>query len=436
MPRLLFALLLLLPAFQDAESYKDLVRKLDAAGVDEREKAMEDLVAAGEAALPALKEGLAAESPEVRSRCDEAIRRIAHEAKVRGIYKEPKPLALKFEDAPLMEILAELTAQSGKAIETSAVPKEARGSLVAASCTLMEALDRLCAAQPKLSWDFNEKGAVKMLAEKHADRPAAYSGAFRVAINSVDVTRTTNFKESTIAASLLFGATWDPSLSPMKRTRFAFTKVVDDQGREVQLESLAAQMFGGAAMPAGMVIRIAGMGGDEAREPRYGLKGLQPDAKTLKSVQGTATFSFPLDAVPVTFSEIVPGDKQVVGDFTIRIDKVQPSRNVVDFLVIRTKGEGADIAEEVERRLDASTVIAVDKDGAEHKAESLAPPNERMGMVIMGGPGGGGEVEKTWKLRATFPTLGKKDIQSMRLKFVDKTWEKAIPFEIKDVRLP
>ena len=59
MIRFLFALVLLVPLFQDEAQVKDLVRRLDDAELEIREKAAAELLRCGPKAVAALKEALA-----------------------------------------------------------------------------------------------------------------------------------------------------------------------------------------------------------------------------------------------------------------------------------------------------------------------------------------------------------------------------------------
>ena len=57
------------------------------------------------------------------------------------------------------------------------------------------------------------------------------------------------------------------------------------------------------------------------------------------------------------------------------------------------------------------------------------------GVVVMGGGLAGEQVRKL-DFQATFPNLAGKDIKQLRFKFSDSLYEKSVPFEIKDIKLP
>ncbi|MBI4564779.1 MAG: hypothetical protein HY716_08835, partial [Planctomycetes bacterium] len=95
----LLALGLLLP--QDEAQIRTWIKQLDDAGIEAREQALRELIKAGAAAEPLLREAQQSESPEVRMRVAEALEAIALARKAKEVYREPAPLTLSHENAPI-----------------------------------------------------------------------------------------------------------------------------------------------------------------------------------------------------------------------------------------------------------------------------------------------------------------------------------------------
>ncbi|MBI4563751.1 MAG: HEAT repeat domain-containing protein, partial [Planctomycetes bacterium] len=147
----LLALGLLLP--QDEAQIRTWIKQLDDAGIEVREQALRELIKAGATAEPLLREAQQSESPEVRMRAAEALGAIALARKAKEVYREPAPLTLSHENAPISAILEDLAARSGLRIDASAVKLEGEtASLKLESGTAMQALDLLCAGRSNLSW--------------------------------------------------------------------------------------------------------------------------------------------------------------------------------------------------------------------------------------------------------------------------------------------
>ena len=183
---------------------------------------------------------------------------------------------------------------------------------------------------------------------------------------------------------------------------------------------------------------MAGFGDepDLAGPQVFTVKGLAPEAKAIASLKGTARLSFPLARTEVKFEDPQGGAKTSVGDITILLERVMSDKIKLEFS--KPKGDVAGLKEEILGRLDAASVIVVDESGKEHAGEILPAPardGAGGGIVIMGG-GMGGEAVRKLKFQATFPNLSGKDIKQFRFRFSDAVFEKSVPFELKDVKLP
>src|SRR5258706_2543284 len=146
--RALLILVLALPFAQDG-AVRELIRQLEDDNVEARDRAQKQLAAAGEDALPALRDvaEAASSSGELKLRAAAAIREIELGAKIAKVYKEPKKLTLKASDTMLREILDEIARQTGVTIDATAVDGAAKVTFDVKEASLMEVLDLLCRGQ-------------------------------------------------------------------------------------------------------------------------------------------------------------------------------------------------------------------------------------------------------------------------------------------------
>ncbi|MBI4565023.1 MAG: hypothetical protein HY716_10065, partial [Planctomycetes bacterium] len=332
-----------------------------------------------------------------------------------------------------------LAARSGLRIDASAVKLEGEtASLKLESGTAMQALDLLCAGRSNLSWVWKEGGAVKLTSTPHVTYPSAYSGPFKVYVSSMDAVRRTDFKETTIALSLGISTLHESHLKPMKGVKFEFGKGVDDTGSELSVETFGAGQAGQAAMLARMAAGMFGGGVVPNQGAQvFSVKGLASGAKSITSLSGTVTFYFPLDYKEISFESPSRGDTRDSGEFTFRIEKVE--KDGITFSVSTKKKNAAPM--DMERLLDSDSATAMDDEGTTHKADMLSPAGaNQAGQIIarFGGGGGGFGVRPSPGMiyRATFSSVKGKDIQTFAFRFIDRTFDKAVPFELRDVKLP
>src|SRR5262249_42983019 len=97
---------------EPAPSVEQLIAQLSSKDFQVRDKASKDLPALGKEALPAMQKARANSDPEVRRRLDEIIPPLE-----RAIALAPKLVTLHMTNKPVMEVMAELSKQSGYKIQ-------------------------------------------------------------------------------------------------------------------------------------------------------------------------------------------------------------------------------------------------------------------------------------------------------------------------------
>jgi hypothetical protein len=201
------------------------------------------------------------------------------------------------------------------------------------------------------------------------------------------------------------------------------------------VEIVAASMMD--MMPvAGGGIWMGGFGEepDTTGPQTFSLKGLAPEAKSLAILKGTAKVSFPLARVGVAFEDPQSRASQTVGDLSIRLKSVSTKKNQIAVMFGKTKGDTSGLKDEIGARLDAESVRAIDEEGKEHVGEMLPAQRDQAAGMMIGGPGA--EQTKTATFQANFPTLEGKEFKRFTFKIADSLFEKNVPFEIKDIKLP
>jgi len=450
MRRFLIALALaaLPAAAQDDARIKELILKLDDDGFEAREQAEKELVAIGEPALPLLRK--AAEEAEkrkdggeVKVRTLSALRAIEFAAKARQVYVEPKKVTLKLAETELGRVLDEIAKQTGVKFDASSVDGRAIVSVDAKDAPLFKVLDDLCRGQDERTYEFREEG-VKFQKEPHRPYPTAYEGPFRIRIVRLKQERSTDFKARTAQIQLSLEADWQKHLSPSKRYEIEVRKAVDDKGGTLEVrkgedwdDPNGVMVAGGAriVMMKRAVMMAGGAGGALETVQPFTLKGLTSGA-TRVTLQGVAKFTFPLDKTDVKFEKPGASETREAGDYSIALKNLASGR-LWTLTFARAKGKGdAGSVEDIDGRLDKESMVAVDEDGAEHKATLI--PTTASGIQIMVGPGGVVQPEGTplATYQVMFPALRNKPIKELRFKFVGQAFVKQVPFAFEGLELP
>jgi hypothetical protein len=92
--------------------------------------------------------------------------------------------------------------------------------------------------------------------------------------------------------------------------------------------------------------------------------------------------------------------------------------------------------DDLAQRIDAGSVAVIDEEGGEDSAESFIPSGENGAAVIVLNGVLQNEGAESVTYQATFQGLRGKEVREFRFRFTDRTFEKAVPFEIRDLELP
>jgi hypothetical protein len=442
MIRTLLVLLLAAPA-QDDAGVRALAQKLEDDAFDVREQAQADLVKLGEPALPALRRMLSEskDRAELRLRLEAAVREIETAAKARSVCPEPRLTRFKADGLPLARILEEIGRQAEVRIDASAVDVAAAASLDLQGVPLMQALDGLCRGREDRRWEFVDDDKVRLLKEPTPGWPASYAGAFRTRITSMRHARSTDFKAKTSSVRLVIEADCEKRVKPSRGVEIEVAQARDDKGSMLEIRKGDDDDDGllvgkGAIRMArgGMRVWAAGGNLDVPAGETLTLKGVDP-AATSVSLQGTATFRFPLDRSDIRFAPPASGESRDASDLKLRLDAQGNGRWKLSISKAKPDTGTPGLAEDVQQRLDLESLVGLDEEGGEHKG-TFMPSGDTMAARIVVVNGVVQQSVDAVSYALQFPSLRGKTAKEIRFKFADRVLEKKIPFSFDSVPLP
>jgi hypothetical protein len=125
-----------------------------------RKKAEAELIKIGPRALPLLRKEQTRAEGDFKTKLEGLIRTM--NLADRRMRTQGKTMIVKVvaKDQPLADVASALQASTGVPIELQDAAIEAKVTLDAASSSLWEALDKLCKAHGRLTWDVSDKGIV------------------------------------------------------------------------------------------------------------------------------------------------------------------------------------------------------------------------------------------------------------------------------------
>ncbi|RPH48258.1 MAG: hypothetical protein EHM91_04565 [Planctomycetota bacterium] len=410
---------------QDAP-VRDLIQNLEDDRADAREKAQKDLVALGDAAVPALREILEStrSSGELKLRAAAVLKEIDLSAKAAKVYREFKRLSITATDRTLREVLDEVARRAEVKIDPATVDGAAKVSIDAKDDTLFEVLDQLCRDQAERTWEALEDGSIRMSRDRHVNALAVYGGPFRVRIQSMNTQRNNDFKARTVVMTVSIQADWDKRLKPSKIVEIDLTRAVDDQGTALDIKTFDGNMvFRGGP---GVQLRVGvGMAMDALDNTRsFMFSNVNPAAAAIE-LEGTARYTFPLDQREIKFEKPGATETRDVGDTTIRLNRTGNPENWTLSFHRAPSAAATGWGRTIAQRFDPDSFVVVDQDGTEFPGVLRSQNRGRQVSEEMG----------VWFQGFVQRTPGK-TIKEVRFRFVDQTLVKSVPFKFTAVPLP
>lgn len=416
--------LLLLGLFAQDPGLRELIQRLEDDRAESREKAQKEIVALGEAAIPALKEIVDGNRPgELKLRAAAVLREIELSVKAAKVFREPRRVTLKANDRALREVLEEVARQAEVKIEAGGIDVTSQVTLDVADAPLFEVLDQICRDQSERTWESQEDGSIRFSRDRNLTCPAAYAGPFRVRVQSLNTQRNNDFKARTVVLTVVLSADWDRRYKPSKAVELEIAKMADDQGSSLEVTPVDGN-FNFRAVPGAQLRIGVGILQDAGESGRvFVVRGLHPAATTI-SLEGTARFSFPLDQREIKFEKPTVSESRELGDTTIRLTRVgMPENWSLSFHKAPTSTTPG-WARTIAQRFDPDSFVIVDQDGGEFPATMRS---QNRGRIVA--------EESVWYQAFVQRNAGKA-LKEVRFRFVDQTLVKSMPFKFTGLALP
>jgi hypothetical protein len=388
----------------------EAVRRLRDDSIDVRDRAAEELVDFGKAALPALQGLRSAPDPELRGRVLGILRSIEQQETLRKHYRKGPRIALSLDQVPLSTALGEMARQAGDSWKYAPEETGEAISLHLKDASVFEALEAICRASPSLTYTF-EEDALAFARKKRPSYPAVRSGEFQVWLDGFGFQQEYDFT-GTPHHSFWLGVNvaWERGIAPVGLTQ-RILEVHDEKGNSL-LAGDRPQAF----------VRNEGLKGRTQRNSFFhplppGTEG----AQSLSLVKGQVVLVFPKAYEEVTLPLDAVSPSARLGDATVTLRNLRQIRTTWSFELIHTlSATPADMAQE---RISSVQVVLVDDLGAEHPATAAHRGTAYGGQTI------------TLMQNATATLPAGRSAPRARLRLLKETWEKKIPFEFSDLRL-
>ncbi len=400
----------LLGGAQEPSRLRDLVDRLKEDSIEAREKAAEEIVELGRAAVAYLEPLRRSEDAELRARVASILRSIELNETLRRFYRRGPRISLDLAGVPAAEALAELARRAGDSFRFDPADFREPVTLRLSEVPFWDALHELARAAPALAWTF-EDDALRFERRPRPPYPARRQGEFSVWVDGIAFSREHDFtgvpRESFTVG---LNVAWERGIAPAGlETRI--TEITDDRG-----QSLLAQDRGW------VYPRLEAPKGRTRRDEfRYALPGGGDGIKRIARLAGVAAVSFPL-AYEDAEIELGAGAPFLrLGDLTAAVRGFRPVKGAASFEVHLTYALGG--REVQPDRLPGQGLVVIDDLGAEHRVTTTARTTAYGGQsftVVVG-------------VHVALPEA--RSAARLRLRLLKETLEKRSPFAFTDIRV-
>jgi hypothetical protein len=400
-----------------------LIKQFSAPGFDDRQQAVDKLVALGADVVPLIRKTLDETADnEVKLRCRMVLKALGADTSA----KTPAPAAgpgpgkfgfdaskvtIKVKDAQLDEILQALADQSGNArIE---LPKDWEGkalTLDVTDCSYWQALDKVC-AQANLIYTMEdlmtrfmggmgaaaagEPAGVRLVSAKDTEDVGAYSGP--VVVKAASATVTKRFRPTQMpmgqegGLSLTLAWFYEDRLQPIE-TKAEVTKITTTDGRELALAEAQAVQPPARGGRGGIAVILRGM-----RDMNLGAAGtmvanvdaVPKNLDTLKTVEGVVKLTFGTGEKQFKIEDALAGNGKsaTVGKETLTVTQVQRQRGGLTVSIKHTS-DGKDVEMPAFGARSSWGIRLIDPNGAKHAPVGSGMFGGRGGVWAIAGGGG------------------------------------------------
>lgn len=268
-------------------------------------RAVDDLVALGEAALPALESRAKAAPGRTRDYLALAIDEIRC-AKLLGDLPRARRVSMKATDRNVVELLGDLRARTGLPISLDNLMGEEKLPEIAVDfreATLLEAFDAICrVGNVALSMD---NGQFALYLGDYQEVPRFFYDHYFFRLQNFVLMKTVDFRKPAaqtfrIEMELL----WNPAAAPLRFGPLAIQEAVDDRGKNLILPPPAA---GTTPEPGSTDAPEEGL---TSSMFFVSLQPPSPGAERIRILRGTTTISLPRSRVTAVFDAQRPSSEK------------------------------------------------------------------------------------------------------------------------------
>lgn len=346
------------------------VERLDADDYDARESAMRELLGAGTTIEATLKEAVGQGSPERQARVSEILSRLRRRTESRSFESRATAVTLKMTERPLSEVYRKWSDASRTKLftETVRVDPAKLVTLNVEQEPMLKALDTVAEAAGSIfQWDSRRKG-YQLMPTSARQGPVAYAGPVRVALSSLQITRSTSFTlPATTSVSLNGNIDVEPGLPLFGLiTPFRVTEALDDKGRTIGPPDVRQNEYM-QRTPDG-----------QRSWWNVQLSAPEPDAKLLKRLKVACRLLVAEETAVVEITEPKADAAISFGDAALRV--------VVE--TVETKGEATSLVLKVEAPIPEGPIPAMSRNqGTDIRVEAFAADGQLLELSGWGTSG-------------------------------------------------
>jgi hypothetical protein len=397
---------------QDAPSVQDLVTKLGHEDIEQRERALKELIRRSESAIPPLLAALASEDLEVVERAKLALSQIQQRVQLRPVYRERFPFTIDLRGISVEKALEAISQQSHVTFRVNSSISQRVVNLKMTEGTLLESLDRLCRGLGDVQWYYVDQDVIALQSQPPIRKPSAYTDCFRISLKKIETLRTSNFAEGTGCVALFLEADVEQGIKYLGVPVFSIAEVVDDNGNTL---SEWVHPAAGIDLKVGQAVLIQTEPPRAESQP-FCFAGIGSSARSLRRVRGAASFFFSRGSEEFVLDDLAKKELWEVGDCRIRI--LENTGGILK-LGLSRKDQPIELT-----YFEMASVVITDEEGGEHPltppdCEGYHLPQDHTTVLTF-------FFDRAWKMRATRAAF----------RMTRGVQEIKVPFEFREVPLP
>ena len=330
MPILLAALLLQTSLDVDGR-VREFIDQMRDDNIEDVDRAEAALLKIGAPALDALGETSRRGTGDHKLRAGALIGRIIRAGKLRAVLGTPPQVTVRAKERPVVEILAELSAQAGVPVEPEELPEGITASLDVKGVSVWRAVDELCRSHGGLMFAISPRRVV-VAAAPYRDLPRTFRNGFFFFVDSLTESRTVSRGASRTSFTLQAALALRPGASPLSAD-FLIEECEDNVGTNLAAPRQGFPSYGhSSAVREGEALLIP--------LHHYPPSPPDPEATSLRRFRGRVVLTFALEMKRILSMgfPMERGQEAKAGAVSVQINGVRRSEKELEFdLAVTTR---------------------------------------------------------------------------------------------------